>query len=182
MTPIHTSGAEIRLIERTDVAALQRFYERNSAHLSRWGSKGRTFDKDHLTVLLERWEHQIIQGTALRFIALERKALEKGTMEIVATINFFEIRRAPFHACKIGYAVDQAFEGQGLMYKILSALLPNLFATENLHRIEAIYNVRNIRSERLLKRLGFQQEGILRQFMQLDGEWQDHILATLIDT
>jgi len=170
------------LIERADVPALQRFYERNSAHLSRWGSKGRTLDKDYLTALLERWEHQIIEGTALRFIAMERKAPEKGTMEIIAMINFFEIRRAPFHACKIGYAVDQAFEGQGVMYEILSALLPGLLESENLHRIEAIYNVRNIRSERLLTRLGFQQEGILRQFMQLDGEWQDHILTTLIDT
>jgi ribosomal-protein-alanine N-acetyltransferase len=49
-----------------------------------------------------------------------------------------------------------------------------------LNRIEALVYVENDRSIQLLQRLGFKQEGVLRDYYYLDGKFYDHYLFTLL--
>lgn len=48
-----------------------------------------------------------------------------------------------------------------------------------MHRIMAAYLPYNQRSGKLLKRLGFIVEGYARDYLTIDGQWQDHILTSL---
>ena len=56
------------------------------------------------------------------------------------------------------------------------------FEELGLHRVEADVDPRNARSLRLLERLGFQQEGLLRERYHVSGEIQDAALLGLLRT
>ena len=50
-----------------------------------------------------------------------------------------------------------------------------------MHRIMANYMPHNMRSGNLLAKLGFEREGYARQYLQINGEWRDHVLTALTD-
>ena len=64
---------------------------------------------------------------------------------------------------ELGYVLGRAHWGRGLMREALGGLLDRAFTTMGLRRIEAEVDVRNASSSRLLARLGFTREGVLRQ-------------------
>jgi ribosomal-protein-alanine N-acetyltransferase len=67
------------------------------------------------------------------------------------------------------------------MTEALKVAINYVFIELNLHRIMAAYIPHNQRSGRLLKRLGFLVEGYARDYLMIDGQWQDHILTSLIN-
>jgi ribosomal-protein-alanine N-acetyltransferase len=81
---------------------------------------------------------------------------------------------------EIGYDLGSTFWGQGYMTEALRAVLSNGFERMRLHRIDALVYVENDRSIRLLQRLGFKQEGMLRDYFYLDGKFHDHYLFALL--
>jgi ribosomal-protein-alanine N-acetyltransferase len=66
------------------------------------------------------------------------------------------------------------------MPRALAQLLAELFDRTRLHRIEARTAVANVASQRVLERLGFRREGLLRAYFQLDGEWLDNYLFAVV--
>jgi ribosomal-protein-alanine N-acetyltransferase len=62
------------------------------------------------------------------------------------------------------------------MTAAVNALLPFAFETLKLHRVEAACIPTNAASVRLLERTGFRREGYARQYLCIDGVWQDHFL------
>lgn len=50
------------------------------------------------------------------------------------------------------------------------------FTVLKLHRVMANYRPENLRSERLLARLGFEKEGLARSYLKINGSWADHVL------
>jgi len=77
--------------------------------------------------------------------------------------------------------VCQGFQGQGLMYEALQCAIGFVFGELGLHRVMANYRPENERSHRLLRRLGFEQEGHARAYLHIDGHWRDHVLTSLIN-
>ena len=45
---------------------------------------------------------------------------------------------------------------------------------------EADIRPENVPSQRLVERLGFQQEGLLRRYLDIDGDWRDHLAYALL--
>ncbi len=73
---------------------------------------------------------------------------------------------------EMGYWLDESFQGKGLMTKACRTLITYAFAELGLNKVEIYCATENIRSCAIPKRLGFQQEGILR-----DAEWiYDHFV------
>lgn len=68
------------------------------------------------------------------------------------------------------------------MIEALEVAIHYVFNELNMHRIMAAYIPTNQRSSLLLKRLGFVIEGYGRNYIQIDGRWQDHILISLINS
>jgi ribosomal-protein-alanine N-acetyltransferase len=67
------------------------------------------------------------------------------------------------------------------MHSAVRALIPFIFATLGMHRIEAACLPSNEPSKSLLHKAGFRQEGIARKYLQINGEWQDHALFALLE-
>ena len=62
------------------------------------------------------------------------------------------------------------------MTAAVRALIPFAFDTLRLHRVEAACIPTNAASVRLLEKTGFQREGYAREYLCINGVWQDHLL------
>lgn len=96
-------------------------------------------------------------GSALQFVVIDKR-----TERAIGTCLLFQLDQASARA-EIGYALGQAHWGQGIMQEALAALIGCAFGEMALRRLEAQVDPRNEASGRLLLRLGFTREGLLRQ-------------------
>ncbi|HCI02982.1 MAG: hypothetical protein CMH96_06665 [Oceanospirillaceae bacterium] len=64
----------------------------------------------------------------------------------------------------------------------MNSCLEYIFHSLGLHRIQASYMVNNHRSGRLLRHLGFLQEGLAKDYVHINGQWQDHILMAKLNS
>ncbi|HSO00672.1 MAG TPA: GNAT family N-acetyltransferase [Candidatus Nanopelagicales bacterium] len=110
-------------------------------------------------------------------LAIQRRDQRDG--EVIGFCNFNHVIRGAFHAATLGYSLDGAAVGQGLMFEALSAALAYVFGELRLHRVQANYIPTNERSGRLLRRLGFVVEGYARDYLFIGGAWRDHVLTAL---
>jgi ribosomal-protein-alanine N-acetyltransferase len=101
--------------------------------------------------------------------------------EIAGNVSLSNVVRGAFQAAHLGYALRSHREGQGLMAEALRAIVPWAFRTLRLHRLMANHMPSNRRSARLLRRLGFRREGIAREYLLVDGRWEDHVLTSLVN-
>jgi ribosomal-protein-alanine N-acetyltransferase len=62
------------------------------------------------------------------------------------------------------------------MTAAVRALIPFSFGHLRLHRLEAACIPSNKPSIALLEKTGFQREGYARQYLCINGIWQDHLL------
>jgi ribosomal-protein-alanine N-acetyltransferase len=99
---------------------------------------------------------------------------------LVGGITLSNVRRGVAQAGSIGYWMGAPYARQGLMSAALRALIPFSFATLRLHRLEAACITTNVASIRLLEKSGFQREGCARQYLCINGMWQDHLLYARI--
>lgn len=99
---------------------------------------------------------------------------------LVGGITLSNVRRGVAQAGSIGYWMGEPYARHGLMSMALRALIPFSFATLRLHRLEAACITTNVASIRLLEKSGFQREGYARQYLCINGIWQDHLLYARI--
>lgn len=66
-----------------------------------------------------------------------------------------------------------------MMSEALQAVIAYAFGDLALHRLQANYQPANVRSARLLQKLGFEIEGQAKDYLFLDGAWRDHVLTSL---
>lgn len=100
----------------------------------------------------------------------------KSDNVLVGGLTLANIRRGCAQAASLGYWMGAAYAGQGYMTAAVSTVLPFAFGTLRLHRVEAACIPGNDASIRLLEKTGFQREGFARQYLCINGIWQDHIL------
>jgi ribosomal-protein-alanine N-acetyltransferase len=95
---------------------------------------------------------------------------------LVGGLTLANVRRGCAQAGSLGYWMGAAYAGKGHMTAAVAAVLPFAFGTLRLHRVEAACIPANIASIRLLEKTGFRREGFARQYLCIDGIWQDHLL------
>jgi ribosomal-protein-alanine N-acetyltransferase len=95
-------------------------------------------------------------------------------------VTLSNVRRGVAQAGSIGYWMGEPYARDGLMTMALRALVPFCFTALRLHRLEAACIPTNMASIRLLEKSGFQREGYARQYLCINGMWQDHLLYARI--
>jgi ribosomal-protein-alanine N-acetyltransferase len=101
---------------------------------------------------------------------------------LVGGLTLSNVRRGVAQTCSVGYWVGAPFARQGYMSAALTAAASFAFESLRLHRLEAACLPHNHASRSLLLRCGFTHEGYARQFLKINGRWQDHLLFALLDT
>jgi ribosomal-protein-alanine N-acetyltransferase len=82
--------------------------------------------------------------------------------------------------CEIGYDLSPEYWGMGYMTEALRKIITIGFENMDLNRIQAFVHVQNSRSVDLLLRLGFKQEGIVREQFFFRGKYYDHFSFSLL--
>ena len=95
---------------------------------------------------------------------------------LVGGLTLASVRRGVAQAGSLGYCMRATSVRRGHMTAAVKAVLPFTFSTLRLHRVEAACIPTNTASIRLLERAGFTREGYARQYLCINGTWQDHLL------
>lgn len=113
------------------------------------------------------------QGYTFLLFRLEDDALLGG-------ISLTNVRRGVAESCSIGYWIGERYAHQGFMTEGLDLTLKFAFERLRLHRLEAACLPHNAPSRGLLLKAGFREEGYAREYLCIDGKWQDHVLFGLL--
>jgi len=79
----------------------------------------------------------------------------------------------------IGYWVASEVTGRGVATGALALGLDHCFGPVMLHRVEATVRPENAASRRVLAKVGFREEGLLKRYLDVDGAWRDHLLVAI---
>jgi ribosomal-protein-alanine N-acetyltransferase len=168
----------LKLLEPYNAELMLRFRIENRAHLKPWEPRRpaefftRGFWELQLRHAIQDFEDQKSCCFAI---------MDSQESEVLGVCNYTSILRGTFMACYLGYALSAAHEGKGLMREALLKANAYVFDSLGLHRIMANYMPSNERSAHVLDRLGFTREGLAKDYLKIDGRWEDHILTSLIN-
>ncbi|WP_419842836.1 GNAT family N-acetyltransferase [Candidatus Poriferisodalis sp.] len=90
-------------------------------------------------------------------------------------INISHVARGAFQSAHVGYWIDERLAGRGLIAEGLLAVFGFAFERAGLHRVQVSIMPRNAASLRVAEKLGLRSEGIAQGYIQIDGDWEDHI-------
>lgn len=120
-----------------------------------------------------------IRTTFLQRSLFQWGVARTGDDRVVGTCTLFNLD-ARNRRAEIGYALARDCWGQGLMSEALGALVAYAFGPLDLTRLEADVDPRNAPSIRIVERLGFVREGLLRERWHVGGETQDSVFLGLL--
>ncbi|MGY1652016.1 GNAT family N-acetyltransferase [Geodermatophilus sp. SYSU D01119] len=96
--------------------------------------------------------------------------------EVVGRVDVNGVVRGAFRSGDLGYWVASSHNGRGVATAAVALTLRWAFGELGLHRVGAATLLHNARSQRVLARNGFQRIGMAPRYLQIAGEWQDHLL------
>ena len=99
--------------------------------------------------------------------------------QIIGTVSLYEIS-APHAKAELGYKFSSNFHHMGYATEAVEKIIDIAFTELSLHRICAHVAPENTPSIKLLLGLGFEKEGVCRDYIQLRGEWMDHFQYSLL--
>lgn len=167
-----------RLVTLDDIPVLAELLRVNRDFLAPWepirGDEYFTADGQRIVIrnALARNE----QGSALPHVILD----DSG--RVVGRITLNDIVRGPFQSCSMGYWVGAADNGRGLATAAVRDIIGVAFEELGLHRIQAETLLHNVRSQRVLERNGFARFGVAPAYLNIAGQWQDHVLYQVVKT
>lgn len=163
----------------SDYQAWKVLREKSRAFLTPWEPTWApdVLEKSAFRHRIRHYQEEINKGTTYPFFIFRN-----DDQQLVGGITLNNIRRGVGQNGMIGYWSGAAFAGKGYMSEALALVIPFAFQHLGLHRLEAACIPNNIRSISLLEKAGFQQEGLLRSYLKINGNWQDHILLSLLES
>ncbi|WP_217434920.1 GNAT family N-acetyltransferase [Marinifaba aquimaris] len=134
------------------------------------------FSLDNFNKMAKESEKNFKSEQGFQFILFS-----KQTQSVIGICSFTGVVKGPFQACYLGYSIAKNQQNQGLMTEALEVCCQYIFQTIGLNRIMANYLPDNLASERLLTKLGFEKEGYAKRYLQIAGQWQDHVLTAKLN-
>lgn len=98
---------------------------------------------------------------------------------LVGGMTLSNVRRRAFQNVTLGYWMGVEYAGKGIMTRAVALILPFVFDSLGLHRVDAACLPDNAASRRVLSANGFREIGIAENYLQINGEWRDHMLFAL---
>ena len=99
---------------------------------------------------------------------------------LAGQVTIDNVVRGALRAGYLGYWIDREVAGRGMASLAVALVCDHAFTQVGLHRLQADIRPENGPSQRLVERLGFQREGLLRRYLDIDGDWRDHLAYALL--
>lgn len=177
--PIRGEGVYLRGSEMRDFEEWAALRERSRAFLTPWepvwpaGDLTRASFRSRVRRHTEEWA----RDEAYAFFVFR-----ESDDALLGGLTLGNVRRGVAQTATLGYWMGEPYAGKGYMTRAARAALDWAFGRQGLHRVEAACLPTNVASMRLLKRVGFTQEGYARAYLNINGEWRDHLLFAMLDS
>lgn len=99
--------------------------------------------------------------------------------EFAGQVVLANLVREPLLSASLGYWLGSHLAGHGVITAAVALAVDHCFGPVGLHRMEATVRPENTASLRVLAKLGFRQEGLLRRYLNVQGAWRDHLCFAL---
>ncbi|XP_054820693.1 uncharacterized protein LOC129319622 [Prosopis cineraria] len=84
-------------------------------------------------------------------------------------------------SAELGYVLGSKYWGKGIALKVVKQMVEMAFVElPDLERLEALVDIENVASQRILEKARFQREGILRKFLFMKGKSRDMVMFSVI--
>lgn len=168
------NGPRVRLraLARTDAQALLEIW--SDPQVAPWLNAPPMSSKEEAEELIELLARWAEEEESLRWSILGPEGEVIGS----CGYNYWQLQGA--YRGEIGFELAPAAAGMGYMREALGLILEFGFRTMGLNRIEALCHPDNLRAGQLLKRLGFRQEGLLREYRHTASGYQDVQIYSLL--
>jgi ribosomal-protein-alanine N-acetyltransferase len=169
---------ELHPLRRRDAAEWSRLRRANETWLSPWEpSHEGPWETRHTPAAYRAMRRTVARrarlGTSLPFaVRVEGRLAGQVTLDNVV--------RGALRSGYLGYWIDREVAGRGMASLAVALVCDHAFGEVGLHRVEADIRPENRPSQRLVERLGFRQEGLLRRYLDIDGDWRDHLAYALL--
>jgi ribosomal-protein-alanine N-acetyltransferase len=169
----------LRIGEVNDCEAIVDYFSRNRAHFAPTDPPHPEgfFTTEFWKTRVKQYLDEFNADQTVRLFIFDEK-----NKRILGATNYTQIFRGPMQACYVGYGLDQDEQSKGIMTHALQAGIEYMFNVKNLHRIMANHLPENTRSANVLKRLGFQVDGLAKEYLLIHGAWRDHVLNSLVNS
>jgi len=173
MFPIlETERLKLRELTQADVSAI--FHCFSNEAVTRYYGQEPFVEKQQAGQLIKQFGKNFEEKRGIRW-GIERKE----TGEVMGTIGY-HLWSAAHKRAEIGYEIHPDYWRQGYTKEAVQKVISYGFEHMNLHRIGAVVFLENEASNQLLLKLGFQQEGILRDYMVQKGNAHDTFIYSLL--
>jgi ribosomal-protein-serine acetyltransferase len=159
-------------LEPSDAEELYALVEANRAYLSRWMPWAPSSTLEEVRAFIAMGQRQLADDNGFH-VALRRDG------RIVGVAGFHSIDWL-HRSTSIGYWLAEAEQGRGIVTLAVGELLDHAFGVWELHRVEIRAAVDNARSRAIPERLGFRQEGTLREAERLGDRYVDLVVYSML--
>lgn len=167
-----TERLVLREIQETDLDQTYEIF--SSIEVAQFSSHSPVESKDTIANGIKRWKQEYNDKTQVRWgIARRDDNVIIGTCCLG---DFDEDAKR----CEIGYHLAYKEWNKGFMTEALKAMICYAFEESDTHRIEAFVTPGNDASKTVLKKLGFVEEGLLRERDFFKGQYQDGIVFGML--
>lgn len=165
----------LRLLMKSNAQELFELVDQSKAHLAKWLPWARKVENvEEYQQLLPRWLADFAANRALHVGIFAQDQL----IGIVGFHYFDQLN----HQTSIGYWLGESFQGKGYMTMAVKKMLEIAFQQYDMNRVEIRCAVDNHRSRAVPVRLGFREEGILREVERIGEQYVDHVVYGLTKT
>jgi ribosomal-protein-alanine N-acetyltransferase len=175
---IRDNDLTLRMPRSDDFEQWSTLRQKSQNFLQPWEPEWRKADykRTSFRQRIKRYQAELKSGKAVSlFVFIE------GGETLAGGLTLSNIRRGVAQTCTLGYWMGERHAGKGIMKQAVQLTIPYIFDTLKLHRLEAAAIENNKRSIALLEKCGFVFEGKVRQYLKINGKWQDHRLYALLD-
>lgn len=175
---IRGDGLLLRTPQQSDYAAWRQVRWESRKFLTPFEPRWSETDLSvrNFTARVRRSRRESLEGSEHAFFVFTQTGRHTA---LVGGLTLSNIRRRAFQNVTLGYWMGENFAGKGIMTRAVALVLPFVFDTLDLHRIEAACLPDNMASRRVLVSNGFHPIGIAEHYLQINGAWRDHMLFAL---
>jgi ribosomal-protein-alanine N-acetyltransferase len=177
--PVRVAAGEIALrpVRLRDGSAWSRLRLRDEDYLRVWEPDAEGIWAERFTLMAWPVMCSGLRATARRGLALPFSITLDGQFAGQLTVG--NVVRGSLRSAWVGYWVESGAAGGGVATGAVALAVDHAFGPVGLHRVEATVRPENAASLRVLAKLGFRDEGLLRRYLEVDGAWRDHRLLAV---
>lgn len=175
--PCSRGDVVLRPLRRADGAAWRRLRVADRLSIERWDATSPLTWRERHSAAGWREHYRALTHAARRGACLPFAITVDGVF--VGQVTVGGMSRGAVWSGWVGYWVSSSMAGGGVASTSVALAVAHALGPVGLHRVEATIDPENAPSRAVAERVGMRREGLLRRYLDIAGQWRDHLLYAI---